>query len=139
MDSASIQVVSLALIAAIVTPLVVAGIGFLNKRIDWSRQDQVAATLRDTEAAKAAMTQQQNAVLDEIHSWVNSKMTASMQSEYDALAQALSLLKADTGPPTPEKVASIAVAESKIAALRVALDERQRMQKLVDMRVRGTP
>jgi porphobilinogen deaminase len=122
----------LALIAAIVSPIVVAAVGIWNRRVDWKRLDQVATVLAENEERKAVIAKEQSIKLDEIHGWVNSKMTASMQSEYDALLFSMRLLQKTER--TPENAALIATTDSKIAALRVALDERQRMQKLVELR-----
>lgn len=132
-------VVVLALISAIITPVVVAWIMWRGWKLNWERQDKVALALIQQNAIVAAANRVQNAKLDVIHTLVNSEMTAAKQSEHDArsnelvaLLEAVDVRRLQGREPTTEGQTYLAGLRSRIAALRVELDERQRLQKLVD-------
>lgn len=94
-----------------------------DKRLDWARQDAVAA--RVAEVASAVRTT--DGKLDQIHTLVNSAFTAQMQSEHDAYAALLVELRKNKG-----EAGQIAPVEAKLAVLRVALDERKRTAALLE-------
>jgi len=74
----------LAAFASIVSPLTVAYIATRNQQADWERQDRVAAILKAEDAKKAAIAKAVDVKLGEIHSLVNSNLTAALQGEYEA-------------------------------------------------------
>ncbi len=102
-----------------------------NKRIDWAREDAVAAR-----AAKVAITLQDsndktNTKLDVIHTLVNSNMTAAMQAEHDATVRELAMMREvaalhqNAGQrPSVDTLAAIKSTEDKIAELQAALKDR---------------
>ena len=104
--------------SAIITPIVLYWITTHTKEQDWARQDAIQNQLK------------------EIHILVNSNMTAAMQSEYDAQVGMLDLMNkaAIAAGSEGSQVTALAIAAttSKVAALRVALDERQLQQKRID-------
>jgi len=134
-----------------------------DREADWARQDQVAAKAekaaadlaksqkmiadKAAEAAelllanneRVARTQQEtNGKLDVIHTLVNSNMTAAMQSEFDAVARELAMMRevaalkqAAGQEPSPETLAAISATEAKLHELDAALADRAKAQARV--------
>jgi hypothetical protein len=112
-----------------------------EKREDWKRQDEVArkaagaAELLLAEnkkvAATAVETQHQ---LKEIHTLVNSNMTAAMQAQLVALKGQLALMErlANVAKPTVDETAAIAAVVSQIQELEAALKDRLAATEVVE-------
>jgi hypothetical protein len=128
-----------------------------EKREDYARQDEVAE--RATEVAKQAQeaatllvednqrvakaaalaTSKTFGKLDEIHTLVNSNMTAAMQAEFDATVRELAMMREVIGlhaaagrAPSTEAESAVTATESRIAELRAALEDRHTAQDRVD-------
>jgi len=157
MDSA-IVIAGFAMVSSMVTPWILSYQRRSEKEQDYKRQDEVA-----TKAAKAsevllesqqqlvhqndstaalllksntkaeASAKVQEAKLDQIHTLVNSNLTAAMQDQLDALKAMLVLLletvdlKHAASPgaaPSKETVTTIAATKTKIAELSAQLEDR---------------
>jgi len=104
-----------------------------EKTEDWARQDAVAAQAAKAAAlllaenrkvaATAVETQGQ---LRQIHTLVNSNMTAAMQAQLAALKGQLVLMErlAKETPPSEDEVATFKAIEAQIAELEAALHDR---------------
>ena len=92
-----------------------------EKREDWKRQDEVARRL---EIAQKDNTHR----LDEIHTLVNSDMTAARQSELNqtrlTLATMRKVVAISKTPPSPEDLAAIESTESRILELETIIADR---------------
>lgn len=132
-----------------------------DKLEDYRRQDEVAAKV-DRAAAQAAVTQQANirrtdevarvaaaaaaeqrSQLKQIHTLVNSDMTAARQGELDQTRATLVMLKKivamdarDGRPPQAEDVAAIGATESRIKELQAILADRLVQMKAVEAEIR---
>ncbi len=133
----------IALVVSVFAPIIVGLItsynNRLDKRIQWDREDTVAA--KAAEAAKLLLASNErvastskitNNKLDTIHALVNSNMTAAMQSEYDATRRELVLLlyvlelnRRAGSEPTQESLVEIDTAKKRIAELAIALESRR--------------
>jgi hypothetical protein len=145
----------------VIGPLLLSWLNGIQRRKekieDYAREDRVAdrATAVAKQAAEAAqlLVEDNRRVakaaagaadktfgkLDEIHTLVNSNMTASMQAELDATAREVTLMRevialhlAAGRDPSAEAEAAIVSTESRIAELRAALDDRHVAQEQVD-------
>lgn len=152
---------AVALLVAVIGPLLLSWLNGrqrkVEKREDYVRQDEIAnrATEVAEQAKKAAVllvednrrvaktaaaaAQQTFGKLDEIHTLVNSNMTAAMQAELDAtvrevamMREVVALHKAAGRKPSAEAAAAIAATEAKIAELRATLEDRHAVQDRVD-------
>lgn len=150
------ELVQLAVVATI-SPLILAVVTrYLNrsdKREDWARQDAVAsrvaaAAVKVEKVAKTAAKNQSTTdkKLDdlaegqrEIHTLVNSNMTATMQDSHDstvreliALREITRLTEASGATPDPATAIAIEMAEAKVAELEVTLSAREEAQSIVE-------
>ena len=146
--------------AAVIAPAILAYITGRQrrneKREDYARQDQVAdrvsdaakqareaarllvasnALAADTAAASAAVT---NGKLDQIHTLVNSTLTAAIEAQLDATVEQLAMMRralaGDTTPPSRESMAAL---EAKIAETRLSLTDRLTQTKAAQRQVEG--
>lgn len=112
-----------------------------EKQEDWDRQDAVAAKAAEAAdlllaenkkvAATAVQTQRS---LSEIHTLVNSNMTAAMQGQLVALKAQLALMERLAGVKSPtydEKLATAGVV-AQIAELEAALNDRLAATEVVE-------
>lgn len=108
-----------------------------EKRLDWAREDKVAADA--AEAARkllesnnriAAATDESTKTLKVVHTLVNSGLTSSKQATLDANKFSLGLLK--DRQPSVENTAAVKAMEAKIAELEAELSERAKQQKEAD-------
>jgi hypothetical protein len=135
-------------VGAVCGPIVMAWLVNRNARLmkaaDYERQDEVAARLnarQDEIAALAAMAtraqeqaaKMQSAKLEQIHSLVNSNLTAAMQDQLDTrqanlvlLTQALETRTRDGLPIDPQAAETLAATKVKIAELSAQLADRKR-------------
>ncbi len=107
-------------------------------------QAAVAAELlvvANERVAKSA--EEQAGKLDQIHTLVNSNMTASMQGELDAtVAQAVLLeevieMRREAGKePSPETEAALVLTKKKVEELRAALDDRVKNTEKADAQLK---
>lgn len=117
-----------------------------EKQEDWDRQDAVAAKAAEAAdlllaenkkvAATAVQTQRS---LSEIHTLVNSNMTAAMQGQLVALKAQLALMERLAGVKSPtydEKLATAGVI-AQIAELEAALNDRLAATEVVEKARRG--
>lgn len=150
-----------ALFVAVIGPLLLSWLNGIQRRKekieDYARQDEVAD--RATAVAEQAATAAQLLVednkrvalaaagaadktfgkLDEIHTLVNSNMTAAMQAELDATVREVAMMRevgalhlAAGRDPSAEAEAAIVATEGRIAELRSALEDRHAAQDQVD-------
>lgn len=159
-------VIVVALISAIVGPSVLAfftGRQRANeKKLDWARQDEVAA-----QAAKAATAlvegqkeaaellvvanervaeaaESTSAKLDVIHTLVNSNMTAAMQAELDATVREVAMMKevirlnqVAGSKPSADARATLKATEEKISELKATLSDRLKQTKVAEAQAGG--
>ncbi len=120
-----------------------------EKKLDWQRQDEVAA--KAEEAAKLLLAANElvaenanviNGKLDQIHTLVNSNMTAAMKAELEATVQKLVLMRkivdrdrADDIKVLPEALKAIRDVEEKIEELTATLNDRLRQTAIADSKV----
>lgn len=131
-----------------------------DKEQDWARQDAVADKLiasnakvaasakasSDIIAASAALTEEKLAELkvgqDQVHTLVNSNLTAAMEAQLEALEGKLIVqvqmheYKKEAGKKLePEAIASMEETTRKIADLKKSLEERAIQTKIADKKV----
>ncbi len=141
------------LVTSLISPMVLSH--FTNKartaekKLDWEREDLVAekaaeaATLllaaneRVAETAKVT-----NGKLDQIHTLVNSNMTAAMRAELEATIEKLKLMrqivardKADNIKVLPEALKAIKNVEAKIGELQASLNDRLKQTEIAESRL----
>lgn len=125
------------LIVSIVSPTVLAVLTWVLRRADtredWRRQDAVAARVAEVQTSLEASDESTNAKLDQIHTLVNSQMTAAIEAELGAVERELVLMKhvidlnVAAGRETqPESIAAVEVTQAKIDELRATLADRLR-------------
>jgi hypothetical protein len=124
-----------------------------EKKAEWARQDELANRLasraeqvsRDLTASNrevAAVAKHQATIvlekIGEVHTLVNSNMTAAMQDAHDSTVRELAALReiarltaAAGNEPDPGTTLAIEMAETKIAELETTLAERQRQAAIV--------
>jgi hypothetical protein len=73
----------------------------------------------------------------EIHQLVNSNLTASMQDAHDTAVLLLAALEGNV--KTPARELAIAAAKAKIAELRAQLEDRAKVQRVVDQEITAHP
>ena len=125
------------MIEAVLVALVVAVGGvfgqWLLRRQDFRRQDEVAARVAEATARQAADASRVTTKLDEIHTLVNSNMTAAVRGELVAVeAQmflASRLAKFESGPDDAAVLRALA---ARIAELRAVLTDRDTQQATAD-------
>jgi hypothetical protein len=135
--------IALALIATVVSPMVLGWVTNRQRRMekeqDWERQDEVAkravaAThqLLASSERVADGTAETNEKLEIIHVLVNSRMTAAMQSELNAIVgelaakrENISLREAAGEQVTVQALAAIEATERRITELTTNLADRQ--------------
>ncbi len=120
-----------------------------EKEQDWKRQDEVAAkadeaarlllAANERVAKTAAVT---NGKLDQIHTLVNSNMTAAMKAELEATIEKLKLMrkivardKAENIKVLPEALEAIRSVEAKIGELTASLNDRLKQTQLADQKL----
>lgn len=166
--------VALAVVISVIAPLVLSIVTNRNQRnmkeLDWARQDKVAADVAEStrqmlertdkaaEQAKkaAALLVESNKTaavnslkvqgqLHEIHTLVNSNLTASIQAELDSttrelagLNEIISLTHAAGREPSPATVAAISAAEARLIELTATLADRKSRQVIVDETIKNT-
>jgi len=151
------QALLIALLATVISPAILAIISnYLSarqrraeKKFDWDREDEVARKAEEAArlllaanervAKTAAVT---NGKLDQIHTLVNSNMTAAMRETLAATIEKLSLMrqivdrdKADNIKVLPEALQAIRDVEIKIGELTSTLNDRLRQTQLADQKV----
>lgn len=141
-------------VGAFVSPFITAYMTNRNaarmKLADYARQDEIAQRLSDrqdlserkaaevadqaAEAARLLVASNhkqeeiaivQGAKLDQIHTLVNSNLTAAMQDQFDARSATLVLLKALPNP-SRDVLGQIEANEAKVAELAAQLDGRKK-------------
>jgi len=144
----------IALLATVISPAILAIISNhlsskqrrIEKELDWAREDAVAKKAEEAAAllvvsnervAKTAKVT--NDKLDQIHTLVNSNMTAAMKAELEATIGKLRLMrqivardKADNIKVLPEALAAIRAVELKINELTATLNDRLQQTLLAD-------
>jgi len=151
------QALLIALLATVVSPAILAIISNhlagrqrrAEKKFDWDREDEVARKAEEAArlllaanervAKTAAVT---NGKLDQIHTLVNSNMTAAMRETLSATIEKLALMreivardKADNIKILPEALQAIRDVEIKIGELTSTLNDRLRQTQLADQKV----
>ena len=151
------QALLIALLATVISPAIMATISNVlmsrqrrfEKKLDWEREDKVAGIAANAArllvannelvAKTSAVT---NGKLDQIHTLVNSNMTAAMKAELEATIEKLKLMrqivardKADNIKVLPEALAAIRSVESKIGELTATLNDRLRQTQLADQNI----
>jgi flagellar biosynthesis GTPase FlhF len=137
----------IAVIATIISPLILSWATGRQRRKekvqDWAREDEVARRAQvaadnllagQTEAtrqAKKAAAATKSA-LKEIHTLVNSDMTAARQSELTQTRALLVLMQAQTDP-TESDIAAMDAQEIRVAELENILADRLDAQRKVEM------
>jgi hypothetical protein len=129
------QTVVVALIVSIIAPVVLSYLNGRQRKADklenWAREDQVAARVLEV-ANRAATAQAQNAsVLQDIHTLVNSDMTAARQAELTTTRLLILALKRIVDPDTATEEAIIG-AEKRATELEQILADRLVAQRKVE-------
>jgi hypothetical protein len=129
----------LAAVSGVISPLLMAWLTNRNaarmKVADYKRQDAVAEQLRirqdeiarkadEASGAALRLAQVQGAKIDQIHTLVNSNLSAAMQDQFDARSATLALLKAVSNPSN-EVLGQIDANKAKIAELSKELADRK--------------
>jgi hypothetical protein len=150
------QVVVLVFIAAVVGPAIIARVIVKSlseaRREDWSRQDQVAARVEavreaviESDAQVARVAAENNAAvsskLEQIHTLVNSELTASQEralradrASLQALKEVVAL-KAERGlDPDPESLVAIEDAQRRVDKLAHELEHKAEQTRVADER-----
>jgi len=148
------ETVLVSLIVSVIAPLV---LGFVTnwsrrqeKKLDWSRQDQVAAKAEkaakdliesNEKVAKLAKQTSDKIIgkVDIIHTLVNSNVTKEMEARLEGsrrelvgLKEIMELRRGNGLPPTKEAEAIILATEEGIHELENDLADRRRQQKVVE-------
>ena len=117
-----------------------------DKKLDWAREDDVAERAKQTarllvenNERVARTSKETNLKLDQIHTLVNSNMTAAMRAELEATIQKLKLMreivardKADNITVLPEALRAIKDVEMKIGELTATLNDRLRQTEIAE-------
>ena len=117
-----------------------------DKKLDWAREDDVAERAKKTaellvenNERVARTSKETNLKLDQIHTLVNSNMTAAMRAELEATIQKLKLMreivardKADNIKVLPEALRAIKDVELKIGELTATLNDRLRQTEIAE-------
>ncbi len=159
-------VVIASLATTVVSPLVLWWVAHATRRQEWTRQDQVAARTREVaeQAAKAAKlliasneqiaqvqretasaavraTAETSAKLDQIHTLVNSNMTAAMTNELDATIRTAAMMRelievkrAAGLEPTADVLALVETTQAKVDELQANLADRLQQTAIADRR-----
>lgn len=112
---------------------------------DIARQDAVALAVRDvagkakiSAAASRAEAAETGSQLKQIHTLVNSNMTAALQGELDQtrislvlMREVVGLKETAGGKASPENIMAITETEGRIAKLAAVLDDRMTQAKIV--------
>ena len=120
-----------------------------DKKLDWQREDDVAERANKTaellvenNERVAKTSKETNLKLDQIHTLVNSNMTAAMRSELEATIGKLKLMreivardKADNIKVLPEALQAIRDVESKISELTASLNDRLKQTELAELKL----
>lgn len=139
---------SIALIAGLLSPMLLAYFTGRQRRAekleDYIRQDQVAERAARAVVAVAQVGMATNSKLEVIHGLVNSSLTSAMQSEHDAIAAQLILLKEltqirkDAGKePSTETISALGALEAKLAELTIHLAERAKQAEVAAAQVKS--
>lgn len=110
-----------------------------QQKIDSEKMATAAERLLVSTAEAASRADATNTKLDVIHTWVNAKMTETMQSDLDSKEQALVLLlemvdlkKVQGHVPSDETLGRIKAMSARIVELRGQLAERLKQQAVID-------
>ena len=137
------DIVLVAMISGLVGPTILAVVAFLiaraNKREDWRRQDLVASMLVNSSQAVTVQLDGLKAGQKEIHTLVNSDMTAARNAELEQTEVALLALeeivtlKLATGVQSTEAAhAKIDATKARITELKLILADRAAAQATAD-------
>jgi len=153
------QSLLIALLATVISPAILAIISNhitgrqrrAEKKLDWAREDAVAA--KAEEAAKLLLASNErvadnakvtNGKLDQIHTLVNSNLTASMKGELEATIAKLVVLKKLAGRDERDKVdvsesdlKDIRDTEARIAEMTAILNDRLQQTKIAEDKAKG--
>jgi uncharacterized membrane protein affecting hemolysin expression len=146
------EVVLVALIVSLISPTVLAWINGRQRRADkqedWARQDAVAAQAAEAaslllaenkKVAESAQTTHDQ--LTQIHTLVNSNMTASMQADHDSTVLLLAALRANValrgGEANEDTRVAIKTAEGRLAELEAQLTDRRAATKVAGAAAAG--
>ena len=124
----------------------------VEKQSDWDREDEVAdrakltaELLVENNERVARTSKETNLKLDQIHTLVNSNMTAAMRAELEATIQKLKLMreivardKADNIKVLPEALKAIADVEIKIGELTATLNDRLRQTQIAEEKLHAS-
>jgi len=141
-----VVVIVVAIFSSVTAPLILSHqtekIRSRDRREDYRRQDEVAA--RAAEAAtllaenNKLVAQSSGAIsgqLSQIHTLVNSNMTAAMESEYEAVGRELAMMlevielrRAQGQQPTTQALAAVETTRAKRAELASLLEDRAHAQ-----------
>lgn len=110
-----------------------------EKKLDWARQDIVAAKAEQTASMMLQATHSNNEKLDIVHALVNSNLTAAMQAEYDSMTRELALMHevmemrlSNGQEPSEHTKSAIVVTEAKLKELGERLVARAAQQADMD-------
>lgn len=132
---------------AIISPIILSVLNDRSRRkerlIDFARQDEIAHRLLEANQKVADNAHdargEVNSQLRQIHTLVNSDMTAARQSELDQTRISLVLLrkiaamdKANGHEPTEDEVIAIQATEKRIARLEQILSDRMSQMKTLE-------
>lgn len=110
-----------------------------TRKVDWDRQDEVAARVAENSALSAERNKIQSAKLEQIHSLVNSNLTAAIEQELTATQLSLVLLEEikslTGGVSTKVSGERIVSARKHIAELEVTLAQRAVQTKAAEARL----
>jgi hypothetical protein len=134
-----------ALVVAVVGPLLLSWLNNRNamqiKRQDWERQDEVAARVEAVAKAAAVNAANVDTQLKQIHTLVNSDMTAARQSELIAVEAHLATLRrnvATHGEPSDDEQTVMDNLSARADELRSILADRLAQQKAVEQMAQPT-
>lgn len=149
----SYNALALAVVCSIIAPVVIALVGNRDRRLarseDWARQDVIAERAQqyaDAQAARQTLIAErvaevaaeaektsklQTARLEQIHTLVNSNLTAALQDQLDTRKENLVLLRESMAvkqysgiAPSLETLAVIETASARIAELEAQMKDR---------------
>lgn len=144
------QTLAIALVVAVIGPMFLSWLTHRNamrmKQQEWDRQDKVAADLRayqetvtkgldDVAKVQKETKDSTDSQLKQIHTLVNSNLTAAMRGELTAVqSNLLALRKLESLNPssTPEELGAIKSLETRERELSDTLAERMEQQRLID-------
>ena len=150
MDTAQWIALAVAASAILTGPFSTAIVAYVIYRIrraekveDDARQDAIATKTDEVARRLKRSTASTNGKLDVIHALVNSSLTTSMRSEYDAVRREMAMMieviglkKASGLEPSVEVLAEVEATKTKAAELSSRLTERDAQQSKVDAQIK---